>query len=296
MKTFFDLHREFCTCKDSGSVAPLTTRERQIAKAMDSVFKRQLTTANQKLNWTQYSSVIPPSEINNMHFRWVASQSWSDEIYKLTHSHIKVEAEMAGQDAGQKLGVNLTDFIDRPHVQHALKNETYHFAQSVNQSSADKLRNTLISGTNNGESIEQLKQRVIAVFAQDDPERATSWRAEMIARTETAQAYTIGTRECWRETGVVSKAIWKSSSNACPFCLDMDGEEVDLNDSFYKVGDSMDVDFEGKTHSMDFDYRDVDGPPLHVNCRCALVAKTIEIGGREFEELAEQSFQEVNRE
>jgi len=57
----------------------------------------------------------------------------------------------------------------------------------------------------------------------------------------------------------------------CSFCeaaaAEFDGRDVGLNDPFYAAGAKLTA-ADGAT--MTFDYGAVDGPPLHVNCRCAL--------------------------
>lgn len=240
-----------------------------IGKGMDKVFMRQ------------YEEAIKRQVMHTMDLDWVASKDWEDEIYAHTHHLIGSRATMAADIESRKLGVMLTDFIDRPKVQLALRNETYKFAQAVGKSSQNKLRATLVQGQKLGESIPQLTNRVKEVFEGVDPTRATSARAEMIARTESAQAYTVGTRQVWQETGVVQGATWLASTNACPFCEEMDGVEVRLDTPFFTVGQSLSVPYAEKVITMNFDYRDILGPPLHPQCRCVLLAKLIDIKGGE---------------
>lgn len=261
----------------AGNNPPLSPRELTLARSMDRVFR------------AQYDESMKLNVVDRLDFNWLATKEWQDRIYHAAYPSVAEEAVIAAKKESRKLGVSMTDYIDRPQVRLALRHETYKFAQAVNHSSADKLKATLIAGTKNGESTAQLTERVKAVFGAIDPatgepidlERTQSWRAEMIARTETAQAYTIGTRSLWQETGVVQKAVWKATSNACPFCMDLDGWEVELNEPFYAQGDSMEVRADGQLLSMSFDYRQVDGPPLHPNCRCALIAKLVDVHGRE---------------
>jgi uncharacterized protein with gpF-like domain len=126
-----------------------------------------------------------------------------------------------------------------------------------------------MAGMENGETISQLANRISDI----SDEWVEGWRSEMIARTETARAFTTGHIEAWRSTGVVSRAIWQSAGDACPFCLAMDGTAVELGENFFDQGDEQTADWRGQEIAMGHDYSDVNGPPLHPNCRCVLIAE-----------------------
>jgi SPP1 gp7 family putative phage head morphogenesis protein len=243
--------------------------ERAIKKAMAGFFVRQ------------FHAVVKRNLIDMDSFDWVASQGQADEIYRLTHGQIGLQFTVSGIKAARQIGVQLTDFVERPRVIQAAREHTYKFALSCGSATRDRLQVQMATGLQEGESIEQLKRRVQSVFGIIDPERAENYRAEMIARTESARAITSGTAEAWRETGVVSGKEWDASGDACPFCMDMHGRTARLGDSFFKQGQSMRSKWDGKTIEMDFDYMDVDGPPLHPNCRCALLPVLIEMAGKE---------------
>jgi len=54
----------------------------------------------------------------------------------------------------------------------------------------------------------------------------------------------------------------------CEFCVLMDGEVQELTDNFFNQGQEM----QGAEDTMVFDYSSIPSPPLHPNCRCALIA------------------------
>jgi predicted heme/steroid binding protein len=228
--------------------------------------------------------------VNTMYFDWVASKEWADQIYKATHDMMGVILPTQGVLSARKVGVTITDFIDRPSVQHAIRRESMDFARAAGNATRDKLRSTLVDGVANGESIPELSKRVGNVFGYNieteeyekfdvsrllDPSDPLvpleNWRAERIARTETAQASTLGDKQGWKETGVVQQAQWSANENACPFCLAMNGRVIDLDKDFFHKGATMTISHEGQRISMDFDYRAVSGPPLHPNCVCGLL-------------------------
>ena len=165
--------------------------------------------------------------------------------------------------------VVIPDWIEDPDVLDALEREMFKFAHGINQTTADTLRDELMAGMEDGETIGQLANRISDI----SDEWVEGWRSEMIARTETARAFTTGHIEAWRSTGVVSRKVWVAAGDACPFCQEMDGTVVELDENFFDQGDEQTADWRGQEIAMGHDYSDVNGPPLHPNCRCALVAE-----------------------
>jgi hypothetical protein len=163
----------------------------------------------------------------------------------------------------------IPEWIEDPDVLDALEREMFKFAQGIDQTTADTLRDELMAGMEDGETISQLANRISGL----SDEWVEGWRSEMIARTETARAFTTGHIEAWRSTGVVSRKVWVAAGDACPFCQQMDGTVVELGESFFDQGEEQTADWRGQEIAMGHDYSDINGPPLHPNCRCVLVAE-----------------------
>lgn len=77
-------------------------------------------------------------------------------------------------------------------------------------------------------------------------------RAETIAATELASAYSLGAILRWEDSGVVLGKEWLTTEGACPICGPLSGTVVGLKDVF--------------PGGVAF-------PPAHPNCRCALIAR-----------------------
>ena len=109
-------------------------------------------------------------------------------------------------------------------------------------------------------------------------------RASMLARTGTIWAFNEGAQQRYRTAGVTAEEwVITDDDAACPFCQEMDGKIVRLDDPFVGVDEGVaGTDAEtGKQSTLSTPF-DVQHPPLHPNCRCTIVpvlpeADTIEI-------------------
>jgi|GEM_PF-460886 len=144
---------------------------------------------------------------------------------------------------------------------------------TINHTTREKLKVTLVEGVEKGESIPELQKRVKDVFIE-----ATTTRTEMIARSEVLRASNFGAEEAYNQSGVVSGKEWLTAvdDRVCPGCEAMDGKIVDVSEDYFKKGDVFTVISEGKKYSYNIDLFDLAYPPLHVSCRCTLIPVILE--------------------
>ena len=150
-------------------------------------------------------------------------------------------------------------------VVEATNRAAIRMARSVSDSLAERVSNIIrigIEETATGTDIIGLLEE--AGFDEN--------RAQTIARTESARAYTDGQNAAWEASGVVKGKTWLVSPFACEFCeaaAKQFGEKsVGVTDAFYERGATI-TGASGATMTLDFD--DTSGPPLHPNCRCSLL-------------------------
>ncbi len=140
-------------------------------------------------------------------------------------------------------------------------------AGSVNSTTYDKLREQLIAGISNNESVPKIAKRVQDVFAE-----ARTTRSESIARTETIRASNLGNLLGYKQSGIVSHKEWLVAldERTCQYCLAMEKEYKTriLDENFLNEGDEL-IGIEGG--KMKISYGDLAVPPLHSNCRCAIL-------------------------
>lgn len=141
----------------------------------------------------------------------------------------------------------------RGGLQALLDTRKITIADEVINTRLDRIGTALATSLDKGFNMQQTAQMIDAVI--DDPEAAM-----MIARTETARAVSIATRDSYERTGV-EQVEWLAG-DGCDICEEnADASPIAIGDTF-PSGDSE--------------------PPAHPNCECAIAPY--------FEDLPEEDF------
>lgn len=151
-----------------------------------------------------------------------------------------------------------------PEIAAWLEEYTQHFSRVTTKTTSDAFNDMLKTGFAEGKTIPQLRNDVHDFF-----NRMSRYKADMIARTESSRAAHNGMIAAWDKSNVVSGERWECQPDCCEFCQAIDGKIVNLGNTYFQVGDGL-TGVEGGR--MNFGYEDVQGPPLHPNCRCGLTA------------------------
>lgn len=162
-----------------------------------------------------------------------------------------------GNLAINELGLELTFNVQDPNIIRAIERQVQSFAEEVNETTWNALRDSLAEGVQAGESIPKLEERVVEIM--QDRIRSSG---ETIARTETTHASTTGTLETWRQSGVVKQKQWLAALDARTreTHVAAHGQIVGL-DEYFQVGAA-----EGPGPGDLNDVSEV------ANCRCTVVA------------------------
>lgn len=105
--------------------------------------------------------------------------------------------------------------------------------------------------------------------------RVKTWQVKRLVDTEVANAYKQSTYysdlKFITENGYTGKAykVWRTNSaKPCPFCANAAGTKVPFHQDFYKVGDTMEAEENGKQVYLKVGFVDMNVPSSHANCRC----------------------------
>jgi len=263
--------------RTGGPNRALTQEEQEIAAIVNDVFVRQAADVDQNVakaasdelplfdaqKWTRelgallFPLLIPAYQrgaTNGLVQARVTAEDW-DRIHPKAY-----------RDTGVTKALNLSDWVESPEVIEAMKNRAFTVASVVNAKTLQKLQDQLVIGMQEGESIAAIQKRLRSTYKKWDRVRAAR-----VARTEVIHAYNDGKIAAWSESEVVEGKEWNASGDACPFCLEMNGKVLPLNGAYHELGSEMNAEYQGQQIRMAFNFEQINGPPLHPNCRCALI-------------------------
>ncbi len=153
--------------------------------------------------------------------------------------------------------------VTNQNIAWAIDTASFRFAKSTNDSTSlelddaiDQLRESMIEGMEEGDTLSALTDRVKEVF-----DGAEDYRAARIANTESSRAYHEAQGMAAEESGVVTGFQWLASDAACEqICLPIvdQAEYMKMGEPFAVVDD-------------DPDYGTIFFPPAHPNCMCTCV-------------------------
>lgn len=191
-----------------------------------------------------------------------------------------------GNDKLDTLDVNQNFKVDTDGVRNYFANTLVEFVTGITDTTREQLRDTLVDGLNNKESVGQLSKRVKSVMKE-----AKTTRATLIARTEAIRASNFASFEAYKQSGVVVAREWLSErdTRTCPFCLEMDGKILGLEKSFFDKGDHLTVD--GQT--IEFTKEAINYPPLHPRCRCTDIPVLVDTSKRFKEQEEKETAEDI---
>ena len=166
--------------------------------------------------------------------------------------------EDAGQGALADISIDMAFDVNEPRVVEFLKARRQRFAQHVNQTTWDALKQSLKDGIDAGENITELAARVETVMG--DRIRSSG---EAIARTEVIGASNGGTLEAWKQSDVVEDKVWLAAldDRTRDSHVEAHGQTVGLDEDFTVGGGSGPAP--GQIGIAEED----------INCRCSMTAK-----------------------
>lgn len=182
-------------------------------------------------------------DILNKYLNYITSDNLKDFIYKLIEDHYT-----QGLDAGE-VNFNM-NFVPSYETVSFIQKFAFDNVTKLTDDVKDNLRKELATGLMNGESINQLKLRILDVMD------TTIKRAEMITRTETIRAFNMGHFQAAKNSGLNVVKEWSTHEDerTCKVCGFLDGQKVGIDEKFKTET--------GEEYLMS---------PAHPNCRCRIL-------------------------
>lgn len=173
---------------------------------------------------------------------------------------------LAGTEANRLIGVDsiYVPALKQLDAETAIREQIEQWAGSMLDTDKDVLATVIAQGLEKGDGIPVIRRAIQAKFAE-----FSKTQAERITRSEVALSANRGILDAYERSGVVEAKQWLTAPGACEFCEPLNGEIVELSGSYFDKGS----EYEGAAGGLlKLDYRDIEEPPLHPNCRCTTIA------------------------
>ena len=169
------------------------------------------------------------------------------ELDAIVRPMFKAALKSGFGDGTDLLSISMAFDLENVNVQRVLKDLLKKIKRDVPNTTIEAIRELVGKQAQEGWSIPQLADEILASGQINSPVRA-----QMIAHTETAAAYTKGSIVAYKESGVVKEVEWNSflDERTSEICRELNGKRV-------KLGELFKGEF--------------DGPPAHPNCRSAVL-------------------------
>jgi HK97 family phage portal protein len=212
------------------------------------------------------NKAINPDDLFNIK-KWISLTT--DALSPILETLFDHQARAAAAEIGKP---EMNPFNDT--TQAAVRRSVELMAKSYNQTTLNVLETKINDGLQRGDSLSDITTSVQQIYEWSDEKRAAT-----VAKTESFRTANDALKTTWKESGVVKTVRWCTSEKAmvCPFCQEMDGKTVSIDDNFFDNGDSLTVGQDDNAQTMSLDYGDVGFPPLHPLCMCFIRPDSIEI-------------------
>jgi len=258
------------------AVAEMSDEQRAVAKqnveALKAPYEKLLASTLHKFNAKQKAEVL--KNISEKFKAGINNDDLFDQaqnIKTLTKNTNPIFTDLfraIGLAAAEQIGFGGFD-SNTQRIRDAIEQAVNLMADSYTGTTLDLLKEKLNDALDAGAGLDELKSTISDVYAFQDEVSAAR-----VARTESFRVSNMAAKEAWSQSGVVKTLKWVvAGANPCPYCEELNGKTVGVDDNFFDQGDTVSAG----DASMTLDYSDVGAPPLHPNCECDIVPDEISI-------------------
>jgi HK97 family phage portal protein len=177
-------------------------------------------------------------------------EDWEDQIDILKEAindTLKASLAHSGKAALAQLGLEMSFDLENPRVIAWLQDNVVRHARSVANTVKDEVGKLIIAGVEAGKGAADIASAIAGYF-----DEGAGWKALRVARSEVVNGYAQGSKEGYKQSGVVQKKAWLTNGvDPCPECEEnADEGEIPLEQDF-QSGDDV--------------------PGAHPNCRCVIL-------------------------
>ena len=165
-------------------------------------------------------------------------------------------------DQLDRIGIGFDYTLVNTRAQGWARQYSYELIAGINDTTRQSVQQAVERWYGNGEPLQALVDDLAPTFDRK--------RARLIASTETTRAAARGTYTGFKESGVVTGIVFKTSKDerVCAWCGSLDGKIISIDGgAFY---DELPAELQAKLKQR------FDLPPVHPNCRCRIGAQVLE--------------------
>lgn len=220
-------------------------RQRKIVTTAEDVFADKVKSFIDRMVEKALENV--PNEVSEMQNKALINED--ELIVEATLDFEPILTQVATQAGIEAIKLVADEQVYSPfEIQKVVKSRVEKFAKSMVETDKNKLIDMITEGVQGGSSIPEISGNIRDTFGE-----FSKTQTERIVRTEVSFASSSAQIDAWEQSGVVEGKEW-ITSDPCPECEPYDGQVVGLNKAFYSESEFADGD-----------------PPLHPNCKCAIV-------------------------
>lgn len=189
--------------------------------------------------------------------------AWKDTFAPLFSALLEDQAE----NITATFGIDFA--VETPEVQVFLEEYSMTFSEKLFEVDAAEINKLVAQAQAEGWSVPTLREAVNESWEWNE-----KVRAERIARTETIRSSNAGATEAMRLAGIeMIKWLTAKDDRVCAWCEEMGkAPAIEIGSVWFSEGERMTVyNEEGDAKNLKMIW-DVGHPPLHVNCRCTILA------------------------
>lgn len=160
-----------------------------------------------------------------------------------------------------EVGVTSIFQIGNPRINKYVQSSLSLLAKSADEHTLEIIEAVIKQGNEEWMSASDIWFKISQQF-----EDFSRTRANKIARTEITTISSFAEIDAWEQSGVVTAKEWYTAldERRCERCGALHGKVIPLTENFFKKWDEF--------KWIKFDYRDINGPACHPQCRCTLLA------------------------
>ena len=215
--------------------------------------------------------------------------AWADDLAAAVHGNLELVAQAAGSEALSSVTVGVlteaeaasTVFnMQSTHLQDFLREQSHQVSVYATGTHGEGISKLLGKGIADGLNPAQMAKRLVE-YKDEGKGIFNKYQAERIVRTETRWAQTEAKIDAWKQSGLVEGKRFRLAPNACVYCeaisKEWQGKTLEFRQTLTKEFPT-EIKVEGKP-PMKIDYRELQGAPIHPNCRCSIAPVMIKITG-----------------